>query len=340
MSQRLEWLDFARGASILLVVLFHASIILEDHGMTSGPYWFLNNAFGPIRMPVFFLISGFLGRSVVQGSWHGLLSRRVALLAYVFTVWTAVHFCFNAVVSPGDEADLWSLLSSLHSPSSVLWFVWALAFYFVVAKAGASTNAALVMATSVLLSVAVHSGHIAFENYVHGNLFKFLPFFLFGAWYASPAMRSELFGRRPYVVASLAAYAALFAVVYEEVAPPGLTGPLGFLLGVLGVNLGVCASIMACRSARLSALPLHLGRNTLAIYVAHHPIVQLLAGALSLVGGALRLEEVWAVPIVAALATALSLLLKALADRLGAGWLYALPTFARQPARAVGNPNA
>jgi uncharacterized membrane protein YcfT len=339
MSQRLDWLDFARGASILLVVMFHASITLEEQGSVSPLYWFSNNFFGPIRMPVFFLISGFLARSVIQRGWRDLLSQRLALLAYVFTVWTVIHFGFDALVTPGDDAGLARLLTSIHSPSSVLWFIWALAFYVVVAKAGASTNAAAVMTASVLLSIVVHSGLVEFESYVHANVFKFMPFFLFGAWYSSSVIRSELFGRRPYVVLSSIAYAVLFIVVYEELAPLGLIGPMSFLLGILGINFGICASVVACRSAALSAVPLHLGRNTLAIYVAHYPIVQVLALAPLLTDGAVWLEQVWAVPVVAAVATMLSLLLKAAADRFGAGWLYEPPTLARRPSRDVGNQN-
>lgn len=336
MSQRLEWLDFARGASILLVVMFHASTALEEHGAISELYWFASNLFGPIRMPVFFLVSGFLARGLLQKSWPYLLNQRVALLAYLFTIWTVIHFGVAVALPLGQDAPLASLLTSFYRPSSVLWFIWALALYLVVAKIGLSTAPLLAMATSVLLSAAVHSGYLAFESFVHGNVLEFMPFFLFGALYSAPAIRSEALKRRRYVVLSAASYLLLFAVLYEQWVPPGLSGPLALLLAILGVNLGIGASILACRSERLARVPAFLGRNTLAVYVAHYPIVQLLALDSPFAWPSPWLEEVLAVPVVTGAAVILSLLLKAVADRLGAGWLYALPAPARRAAPAAG----
>lgn len=338
--QRLEWLDFARGTSILLVVMFHASIALEQHGPVSELYWLLNNFFGPIRMPVFFLISGFLARGVVQRSWHDVMGRRVAPLAYVFAVWTVIHFCFEALVPPGHDARLVSLLTSFHDPSSVLWFIWALTFYLIVAKAGTSTSPRLVMVASVLCSVAVQSDYVEFESYVYANVLRFMPFFLFGAWFSSTMVRSEVLRNGPYVVLSSLVYVGTFVVTYKQWTPPSLSGPMGFLLAMLGVNLGASVSVVACRSATVALMPLYLGRNTLAIYVAHYPIVTGLTLAFSLTGVTFWLERFWAVPVVSIIATALSLLLKAVADRFGGGWLYALPGPTRQPPRVTADQNA
>ncbi len=334
MAHRIEWLNFAKGASIFLVVAFHASMALEAHGLVHDGYWLVNNAFSYVRMPLFFLISGFLAKGVLGKSWKRLLTRKVLFLFHVFAVWNTIHVLVGVATPQGG--DVQGFLTSFVSPSGVLWFVWALGLYFVVAKAGRLIGPALALGLAACGALLAHGGVLAFENYVCGNLFEFLPLLLFGAWYASRLI--EVIGRHHVPIALAAACAVLFALVYQGQPPPALKGPAVFALCGLGLLVGLSWAALACRSRALAAAPLFIGRNTLPIYVAHAPILAGLTWVAAR-GDGLPLIELLAVPTLAVAAVVLWLGLKAVVLRLGGWWLYdsplsrrSGPAWASQPA--------
>ena len=72
MRRRIEWIDLVKAVSVLLVVFMHASNTLVDLAGPSGVTAVLqhiNHLLEPMRMPVFFLVSGMLASSAVHRPW-------------------------------------------------------------------------------------------------------------------------------------------------------------------------------------------------------------------------------------------------------------------------------
>lgn len=336
MPNRLDFLDCAKGISITLVVIFHATMALQKHDLADGHYWLLNNFMSPIRMPVFFFISGFLLRRTAKDPNHDAFLRKVVNVAYLFALWSILHLAWRTL-SPLAQApapERWILF--LVSPSSVLWFIWALAIYFCVARAGRVLPRKAIFGAALILSLSTYLGVFSFDNYAHANVLTYLPFFLFGAWYSEPLVNSRLLRHPLAFPLSLTVFAVGFVLLYKGSFPMVLESASGFLLAILGVVVGLSTAIFLCGFGMICAVPVFLGRNTLGIYVAHSPIVATLAAGAAAAGPQAMVMQL-GVPLVAVAAILLSLGLKLLLEKAGFRWLYKFP-FALTPGPAKTLP--
>ena len=130
-----RWIDFGRGSSILLVVLLHVSLWIENefNGGSPAVWWLFSEAMAPIRMPLFFFISGYLAASAVRRPLKESKARTIGFY-YIYAFWTALFLLRLWVPIPGfDEHPSWpSFILALVLPTS-FWYIWALAFFFVLA---------------------------------------------------------------------------------------------------------------------------------------------------------------------------------------------------------------
>ena len=90
-APRVGWPDVAKGICILLVVLWHVVtkvvVGIPGAGAVTDAWVMLNAQLLPLRIPLFFLVSGmFAARAVLAGdgaSWR----RRAGRLALLYLVW-------------------------------------------------------------------------------------------------------------------------------------------------------------------------------------------------------------------------------------------------------------
>jgi uncharacterized membrane protein YcfT len=330
MSKRTEWIDFAKGVSIVLVVLFHTTIAMDKYNLTHDRYWLANSLFSSVRMPLFFLVSGILARSAIQRDWRELFQRKILFFIYIFVLWSLLHLTWNRLIPvfPSPEPSAW--ITFIYSPTTVLWFIWALAFYFIVAKAGLAIGKTGVFVGALVISTAAYAGMFRFENYAHENVLQFLPFFLYGAWFSQGLLSTPLFSHRATLVIAVPVFLLAFFAIYKHMLPQALEHVALLPLAPLGIVAAISLAVAACRSSVGKAIPVYLGKNTLPIYVAHSPLVSLLAYLVGTGAPDLAYGEVWAVPAVAIAATILSLLIKVSADSFGAKWLFQLPDLSKR----------
>jgi len=128
------WIDMAKGASIFLVVFYHSTKMLQNQMDVENFIWTLNHFLYPIRMPVFFLISGYLASRAVRRPWLILLERKTAFYIYIFSIWTLITVGVRSAFLGINWPSFLELSSYWIAPISTLWFIWALAAYFPIAK--------------------------------------------------------------------------------------------------------------------------------------------------------------------------------------------------------------
>ena len=139
---RLDWVDTAKGISILLVVLVHAAHWVEYAGVSSRALTDVNEALSTLRMPLFFCMSGLFAAKWLDRSWRELWSGKLSLLLWVFIVWQPMVLGYKLLAAgtlPDQEdtsvlAHLARFVLSPVRPSGELWFLWGLVLFFVVAK--------------------------------------------------------------------------------------------------------------------------------------------------------------------------------------------------------------
>jgi uncharacterized membrane protein YcfT len=349
---RAEWADLAKGLCIVLVVLWH--VIMKHYLQIDwhipvplpGAWGTFGEQLLPLRMPVFFTISGMFAAAAVQRPWRVVRRTRIAKFYYLYAVWFVVHTTVLALVPDFDTLaarNALDVLEQLTITPTNLWYLIALAVYFVVAKVTRRLPTAVVLGAAFILSAVASAGLLASPGN-RGQLYQNLLFFLAGL------------RLRPWVE-KVAAAATLRLVVLGGAGYLGVMGALQVLgakqwFGVwplasaFAVVLGVALAAQAQRWRWLAARLTELGRRTLPIYVMHMPLLALLHLALlrpfSGLGTPAQLMLAAVLPpALTAFLVWLCLVLHRGLTTTGAPWLFDLPAPAHprpEPAPHLGTP--
>src|SRR6266480_1341057 len=154
---RIDWVDYAKGICIVMVVMMHSVLGVE---LAAGQTGFMHPlvAFAkPFRMPDFFLISGLFLSVVIDRDWRTYLDRKVVHFAYFYLLWMTIQFGFKAPSFAADSS--WRhvgylYLESLIEPFGTLWFIYLLPVFFVVTKLTRNIAPLAIFAIAALLEGA------------------------------------------------------------------------------------------------------------------------------------------------------------------------------------------
>src|SRR3954451_16148768 len=136
-AARIDWVDYAKGICIVMVVMMHSVLGVELAAGETGFMHVLVAFAKPFRMPDFFLISALFLPLVIDRDWRTYLDRKVVHFAYFYVVWVTIQFgfktpAFAAETSWRDAGLLY--LQSFVEPFGTLWFIYLLPIFFVVTK--------------------------------------------------------------------------------------------------------------------------------------------------------------------------------------------------------------
>ncbi|WP_410796005.1 acyltransferase family protein [Palleronia sp. LCG004] len=127
-NKRVEWLDLARGATIILVVFLHSSHTASVIGpINETVRWLNTNLLLDLRMPLFFFCSGVLGYWGLRKPWRTVAVSRFRVLIWIIFAWTLISFGLERLIDLYPQYDglhHWSRL--FWDPISNLWFVYAI----------------------------------------------------------------------------------------------------------------------------------------------------------------------------------------------------------------------
>lgn len=331
---RSAWADVAKAVAIVLVVLHHT--VGKHLGfVTPTPYlgieavWVeLTNALEPVRMPLFFIVSGLFAGHALARPWRDVVRTRVVNVYYLYALWLVIHMAVFLVLDelPMNRTRDWTeLATNLLVASTGLWYLYALVVYFIAARLLARVDARIVVGLAAVLALVTPSLGIEATN--RASLLQHFFFFVFAARY--PAVLHGMSRLQPR---SVLLVAGAGAAVLTVPALLGLgTGPSRFMISLFAVPLAVrgCAALAQWRpAARLGSF---LGRRTLPIYVLHVPVLAILH---SLFADSLRFEGTSLVSVVTLAVYPLAatcvivltcLVVERVLDRAGFGWLFSAP---------------
>ena len=271
-TQRITWIDAARGGGIILVVLGHALRGVHERGLLD-PAWFeaLDTRIYAFHMPLFFLLSGIVFLDGLKGAHPGrYVQSRFWRLIYPLLLWTYVFLAFKAAAgsmsnSPLETADLFvsPIPGRWH-----FWFLWALfviqiAFLAVLPLAGRVPDAVLapgLLAVSIALLWLPLPG--ALTPWI-GLAVIHLPYFVAGICLGVVHRRLEL---PPWAGASAL---AVFAVLVWTLPFAGMALPLGPLLTAMVLSLLFVAVFVALGNGAAGRWFAVLGQASMAIFLAH-----------------------------------------------------------------------
>jgi len=157
---RVDWVDYAKGICIVMVVMMHSVLGVELAAGQTGFMHVLVAFAKPFRMPDFFLISGLFLPLVIDRDWRTYLDRKVVHFAYFYVLWVTIQFGFKAPAFAAESG--WShvgylYLESFIEPFGTLWFIYLLPVFFVVIKLTRNVSPILVWA----IAAALEMTHVA-----------------------------------------------------------------------------------------------------------------------------------------------------------------------------------
>jgi uncharacterized membrane protein YcfT len=156
-TARIDWVDYAKGICIVMVVMMHSVLGVELAAGQTGFMHVLVAFAKPFRMPDFFLISGLFLPLVIDRDWRTYLDRKVIHFAYFYLLWVTIQFGFKAPAFAADGG--WGhagflYLESFIEPFGTLWFIYLLPLFFVVIKLTRGLPPPLIWGAAALLEAA------------------------------------------------------------------------------------------------------------------------------------------------------------------------------------------
>ncbi|WP_158268639.1 acyltransferase family protein [Corynebacterium yudongzhengii] len=288
-KQRLAWPDVAKGISILGVVLLHLTIAVPDAQNS-----FLaqaNRILDPLRMPLFFLISGFFSAKILKFSFRELFTRRLWFFLVPYTIWVPVEVRLKmyetSAVFDSEMPALASVIGNVLLGVNMAWFLYALVWFniFLWAVRKLPSWAGFALSFSPLLTLPWH-----FDYHMFGKAVLYLPIFVFGCC-ARRYLRT--FAERCLHPTYLAGTAVLYAVglaVFigwarfrennelilpwpsfgaETIDTPAIELPVRLITQFLMLAAGITLAVVVAKIPLISPALQFIGRHTLPVYIGH-----------------------------------------------------------------------
>jgi uncharacterized membrane protein YcfT len=265
-AERIDWVDYAKGICIVMVVMMHSTLGVEAAAGREGWLHLLVAFARPFRMPDFFLISGLFLAVVIDRAWRTYLDRKVAHFAYFYLLWVAIQL---AVKAPGLAAEqgwagvAWVYAETFIEPFGTLWFIYLLPVFFVVTKLTRRVPPPIIWLMAAALEIAhIHTGWTLVDEFASRFVYFYTGYILAGQVFALAAKAQA----RPF---EAVAVLVLWGIANGFFAYQGYA-ELPFVslaLGLLGAAAIVRLSALMAKSDLFAPLR-YCGRHSIVIYLA------------------------------------------------------------------------
>ncbi|MCJ7858588.1 acyltransferase family protein [Corynebacterium kalidii] len=280
---RLLWADCAKGLSIIAVCYMH--VVTGIPGAQETAWNWFNELMDPIRMPLFFVISGLFAHRVVERTLGDLWYRRLWFLLVPYLVFTPVQAAIR--LDMADDLGWASLGRAILLGDPGIWFLYVLMVFNILACLLRRVPPVWAVALSFVPALVVAAaGWTGYPELTH--ITQYAPAFFLGLHFRHLFFRIAEHAARPAVVATavlaFVGWEWIYSTVADIVRPDGWsTGEaavmnlLALVRIVTAVPMGILLAASISRTPRLSGAVAAVGRNTLPIYVSHHAVLHLVS---------------------------------------------------------------
>jgi uncharacterized membrane protein YcfT len=265
-DDRVDWVDYAKGICIIMVVMMHSVLGVEAAAGQTGFMHVVVEFAKPFRMPDFFLISGLFLPLVIDRDWRTYLDRKVVHFAYFYALWVTIQFGFKAPHFASEAG--WTHVGAMYleafiEPFGTLWFIYLLPIFFVVIKATRRFPAPAVWGVAALLEMAhVGTGWTVIDEFCSRFVYIYSGYLFANAVFA---LSDRARARPGLALAGL----ALWALVNGSLVKFGFSEwpVISLALGLAGACAIVTTGTLLARAHWLTALRF-CGEHSIVIYLA------------------------------------------------------------------------
>jgi uncharacterized membrane protein YcfT len=263
---RVDWVDYAKGFCIIMVVMMHSTLGVEQAAGHEGWMHAVVAFARPFRMPDFFLISGLFLARVIDRDWRDYLDRKVVHFAYFYVLWVTIQFAFKAPMFAQQEG--WhgvglAYLESFIEPFGTLWFIYLLPIFFVVVKLTRNVPWLLIWLIGAALEIAhIETGWTVIDEFANRFVYFYTGYVLAPRVFALAA----LVQRKP--AAALVGLSG-WALINGALVMAGVANRpfVSLALGLAGAGAVVATAALIARSDAVQSLR-YCGQNSIVIYLA------------------------------------------------------------------------
>jgi len=293
-SQRIDWVDYAKGFCIIFVVMMHSTLGVEKHAfekgfVSEGAVGWMNTIVTfaqPFRMPDFFMISGLFLGLVIARSWMRYVDRKVVHFFYFYILWLAVQFAFRSIGWIGEGLGPVDILGkfghALIEPYGTLWFIYMLPVMFVITRLVSKVHWGIVLGCAALLEIApIHVGWLLVDEFASRYVYFFAgfalaqPIFQLAGWARDNTGKALAYLGVWGVVnglMTLTTFPVAFAGIYHAFGreTPSNIAQMPFIslaLGAAGAVAVICLCAVLSRF-KLAAFLRYLGSHSIVVYLA------------------------------------------------------------------------
>lgn len=297
-SGRLDWPDVAKGLSIFGVVLLHVTLSIPEAGNTLVAE--LNHFLDPLRMPLFFLVSGFFSVKILNQTFEQLFKRRLWFFLVPYLLWAPMELFSYRLISHYTKGEGFPPMSfyweQVSEGRNTYWFLYFLVLFNLIAWATRKLPGwALCLVPFIpWLFMPMFSD----ESIVRRSVL-YLPAFLIGIYFRPLIMRFAKAAEQPKaLVAGVAIYVGAmgldaiedtlrfrepgekqmwFIALKDDIAAL-LGGNLdagdlihfsGMIIRCLSIPAGIVLAVWLSKVNYLGTFLKFMGRHTLVIYIGH-----------------------------------------------------------------------
>lgn len=265
-AARIDWVDYAKGICIVMVVMMHSVLGVEAAAGQNGFMHAVVMFAKPFRMPDFFLISGLFLAVVIDRDWRTYLDRKVVHFAYFYVLWVTIQFGFKATGLAAETNWLhagYLYLESFIEPFGTLWFIYLLPIFFVVTKLSRGLPPVAIWLVAAALEMArVATGWTVIDEFCS----RFI-YFYSGYLFASYVFTLSDSARAKPSLALIGL--ALWALVNGALVSTGNSDwpVVSLALGFAGAGAIIVAGTLLSRMQWLNFLR-YCGEHSIVIYLA------------------------------------------------------------------------
>jgi uncharacterized membrane protein YcfT len=274
---------------VLLVVFHHVARQFSDvapEQWLAANFWLEFDAFlTPIRIPLFFAISGMLASSALTRNLDSTRSRTIGP-AYLYVVWT--FLLSLRLLVPGqsgqDHSYISNLVAGVFLAGGGYWYLYALPVYFLVCVLFRKLPLWPLLTMAVILNLLREPLTAIFkdigfqvmdEQSLIGSILANLLFFVIGARCRDLVLRHTLPTTALRIILTFIFYAGLVLAQLYWLQNPILE----LLTSLLGIAFGIFVSRRLERSSVIRKPLEYIGARTLPVYVSQFFFISILSFA-------------------------------------------------------------
>lgn len=259
-APRLQWMDFVRGICILLVVFVHASGVVRDvAGLSFSPAFTAFNEFmDPFRIPLLMFLSGMLLHKSLSKPTAEYIWGKFHLIFWPFLIWSMATYAAE------QRLTLEYILKTPISAPSVLWYLWFLCAFYLIAL-GLVRYAVPLVPVMVLCVI----GSEVLPSLLRMDRFAaLLAFFLLGHYVVQKSLTARVGMPLALAGALAAAAGGVLSMVGDQIKydPLFVWVPLGLIVFILWASAYF-------KPTALTAPIEWIGRNSIVFYAVHFPLL-------------------------------------------------------------------